>query len=358
MVSFKHWFAVLFLIVFFSCEAKSSAELFNYKIYSPYKNSKIHVLTIDSTKADVVLKRAHDIGAGLATVANLATKFNAHAAINGGYFRFSEQIARIGIPAGVLKVDNKWYGIAYKPRAAIGWNPNTLDVLFDIVQTKSSINWQGKKFPINVMNNVTSNKAILYSDVFSTIKNRDSLDISILNNVVQDTNSYSNVVVPNGGYVYSVKGELAERLSGVRIGDTLELDINIMPLQNINNAEDWQQMSFILGAGPLLINNGKKIEDFSIEQMDTMFIQEKDARSAIGILDNKSWVFVMVEYSLFEEYVGFSIPELRDFMFDLGCVAAMNLDGGSSSAMYIKDIKTGSIFDQAVADAVLVIPKN
>ena len=67
------------------------------------------------------------------------------------------------------------------------------------------------------------------------------------------------------------------------------------------------------------------------------FIHNQHARTAIGLMPNKNWVFVTVEENPILNTLGMSIQELTDFMYNLGCEYALNLDGGGSTSLYIAD---------------------
>ncbi len=60
-----------------------------------------------------------------------------------------------------------------------------------------------------------------------------------------------------------------------------------------------------------------------------------------------------------ETSVGMSMPELTDLMLELGCVSAINLDGGGSTTMVIGgqviNQPSGSN-DRRNADAILLFP--
>ena len=56
-------------------------------------------------------------------------------------------------------------------------------------------------------------------------------------------------------------------------------------------------------------------------------------RTAIGIIDENHYVFVVSDGRT-DESEGLSLYELADFMNELGCETAYNLDGGGSSTMY------------------------
>ncbi len=101
------------------------------------------------------------------------------------------------------------------------------------------------------------------------------------------------------------------------------------------------QLESALGAGPqllpeltleaegfLAVVNGAVIRD-------PLGYDRPNARSAVGILANGDVIWVMAaQQPEAPRTSGLSLPELADFMRSLGTVAAMNLDGGSSAAIY------------------------
>lgn len=68
------------------------------------------------------------------TVAFLANRYGAVAAVNGGFWN------RSGEPAGILKINDYWYGTPSKPRCAIGWLSNGQQVLIDRLLTNYHLN--------------------------------------------------------------------------------------------------------------------------------------------------------------------------------------------------------------------------
>ncbi len=82
------------------------------------------------------------------------------------------------------------------------------------------------------------------------------------------------------------------------------------------------------------------------EVRDPIGLNQPNARSAIGITRDGAMLWVMVAQAL-PTQAGLSVPALARLMADLGAVEAMNLDGGSSSALFY----TGDTFYGKVDDA-------
>lgn len=357
-MSYIHFVAILFSICVFSCEAKNTNESLNYKIYNrPEKTSSdIHVITVDPSTVKIISARAQNMGQGLATVTSLGKHFKALAAINGGFFRFNGSAPSNGLPAGVLKINNIWHGINYKERAAIGWQPQTKIALIDIVQTDSKVYVNNQALPINAINKIVrGNRAALLSDSYTDkVVSDQSLNLIIVDkNVLQITN---NAYVPNNGYIYCLNGSL--RNLDVKPGDNATVKIKILPQLKNKDSSEWQKLPFIVGGSPVLISNGRKMQDFSREHLDLDFINRRNGRTAIGIMPDKKWVLVVVERVLLDEKSGIALRDLRDFMHkELGCIDAINLDGGGSSSLYIQGRKESAI-DQPISDAVLILRKD
>jgi len=335
------------------CEALTVSSGITLKNYRYNSNTSINVLTVDPSRIKMSVVRAQDVGSGLQTVADMAKHFSALAAINGGFFRIKDPGTSL-LPAGVLKINNQWHGIAYKPRGAIGWDPESNLVLIDILQTESKLKINNRAMPINAINTILGmNRASLFSDSYvSSVNIKQNLALLINNQQVTRIFSEGEASVEPGSYIYYANGTLKALVGTVQVGDPVDVDIQIIPQLNKQTTGSWNKVPFVLGGGPLLISEGTKITDFSQEKMLDNFIHGKYARTAIGILANKQLVFVVTEYTIAPETFGLSIAELADFMQSLGCVSALNLDGGGSSAMYAvgQNLAPG----RPVADALLV----
>lgn len=136
-----------------------------------------------------------------------------------------------------------------------------------------------------------------------------------------------------------------------------------------STSEQWGTMDHIVGGTPLLIQNGEKIGDFTSEKTLDTFLTARHARTALGLLPNGNWVFVVVDGKQPELSLGMSMRELADFMEDLGCIEALNLDGGGSSTFVYEaqvinqPTGDGDANDEnvrvlrPVSDAILIMPK-
>jgi len=337
-----------------SGEAKTANSAVQYKKYTPNELTLIHVLTINPKTTKITATRAHDIGQSIATVGTIAQQYKALAAINGGFFRLNEQSTSNWVPAGVLKINKQWHGIAYRSRGAIGWDPTTGKVLFDILQTKSNVKIKQRDMPVNAMNKIVfGNRIALLSDSYTDAINLvDHTAIIISDHRVQAIYNTGEVTVPTDTYM------LLGNLNTIALGDSAVVSINVQPQLESATYKAWNNMPFIVSGGPLLIHKKNKITNFKKEQLHPSFINDRYARTGVGLLADGSWVFVVAERSLLQETQGLSIYEFQDFMYSIGCVEAVNLDGGGSSAMYLQGDPYLTANDRPVVDVLMVLAKN
>jgi len=125
------------------------------------------------------------------------------------------------------------------------------------------------------------------------------------------------------------------------------------------NSEQYYEFSnkeaFVLISGPLLISDSK-----SQKLPDMSFTSKRHPRSCVGIT-KKSIIFIVVD-GRSEQAAGMSLIELQEYMLELGCIDAINLDGGGSSSLWTLDKglinkpcdKTG---ERPVANALLIMEK-
>jgi exopolysaccharide biosynthesis protein len=133
--------------------------------------------------------------------------------------------------------------------------------------------------------------------------------------------------------------------------------IFVIPQSGYTEKDDWQDLTHIVGGALVLIRDGKIVTDHSFERTIESFRLNKHARTAIGIRENKEWVFVVID-QFQKGWGGMTIAELSKFMFELDLKDAINLDGGSSSKMVIGDqIMSYSSIDRNVSDAILIFEK-
>jgi exopolysaccharide biosynthesis protein len=132
-------------------------------------------------------------------------------------------------------------------------------------------------------------------------------------------------------------------------------------------ANGWQttESPTALASGPLLVMDGTA--ETMVQQA---FNTNRHPRTAIGITKDKHLLLVTVDGRSAEAY-GMTNEELAQLMLSLGCIEALNLDGGGSTTMWIEGKGENGIVnypsdnkvydhggERAVANSVLILPKT
>lgn len=173
--------------------------------------------------------------------------------------------------------------------------------------------------------------------------------------------THGAVAAINGGYfktgtrqavassVIKIDGELFLRMEGSDDGAALTIDrdgkIGISHEKTKAGEQPWyERYGSAIVAGPLLVANGRSL--FAWEDG-----AQRHPRSCIGIEADGTVVLVVVDGRQ-DNAAGMSFCELAYTCRQLGMVAALNLDGGGSSTLWLR----GSGVVNSVSDRMLIFP--
>ena len=144
--------------------------------------------------------------------------------------------------------------------------------------------------------------------------------------------------------VLSGHGTASEFLGQISTGDTLEVQLNLNPLD--------RPLLEAMGGSTQFIKNGVVSSNW----------EERHPRTAVGFSADTLNVYFVVVDGRQSRSAGMMLSELGDFMVEIGVDHAINLDGGGSSAMVIQDDVVNNPSDgglqRAVANALFVTMKN
>lgn len=139
-----------------------------------------------------------------------------------------------------------------------------------------------------------------------------------------------NMEIPEGGFVLSGTGFTVNTLEKMQLGEEFE----VIPTIYFDNEVKTGIMD-MCGACPILLQ-GKKI----LETQNLLdHLSNREPRSAIGYnSDGTKVILLVVDGRQTGVSVGVSSKDLAAIMLNLGCSEAINLDGGGSSTLYVKDL--------------------
>ena len=257
------------------------------------------------------------------TIRTIATREKAIVALNGTFFK-----PQTGVPLGTLMINNKMYTGPIYDRVAMGIFENGSGVSYDIkrVQFNAEIKVGEKNFKVDNINQprMLSTYLLIYTPEWgstSPATPKYGMQIAVKDKKVIAISSQS-IKIPEGGYVLSGPEKI---ISQIALGKKVELNIKTNP--------EWKNVKHIISGGPYLVKNGQPYVDVAEEKLNS--IGGRNPRSAIGYTADNDFIFVAVD-GREGSSVGMSLWELAKFMHSLGCVNAMNLDGGGSTVMYVK----------------------
>lgn len=116
---------------------------------------------------------------------------------------------------------------------------------------------------------------------------------------------------------------------GWNVGDKLQF-------RTLASGERWDAVSEALGAGPMLIEGGRRAERFESEGFSDPKFLGPNPRTAIGQTADGRLLLVTVD-GRSEAAAGLALADLARLLEELGCVDALNLDGGGSTTAWVRD---------------------
>ena len=143
-----------------------------------------------------------------------------------------------------------------------------------------------------------------------------------LNEIREDC---QNGTIPEDGFVIYMHPACthAAAYRVLAVGDAVTLEITA--------AEGWEDVTLAIGGGDILIENGTVYTDgFAIDHA-----AQRHPRTAVGFTADGRLRFFAVD-GRGTASRGMTLAELAQTMADLGCVGAINLDGGGSTTVLVR----------------------
>lgn len=315
---------------------------YKYEVSRDKKNAQTNVVTVDLNNPYIKINTVAGGGTytNKATVSQMADRTNAVALVNGDFFTMQLQ----GVPLGASIIDGD---IKSSPAVltdiwSFGIDENNTAFIDSTKFVGSVTAPNGKSYPIDGLNKTFywyqpskeyshESKIQMYNSFWSSKSRGDKTAGEVLlseDNVVEQIVYRKNIdmKIPEGKKILQVSGG-SERFmrENVKVGDKLQINTNIEPNRS------WKMM---IGGHALLVENGA-IKKYT---KDVNSIGGVRARTAVGISQDGKTVYIVSAEGRTNRSPGLSLNELSQFMLDLGAYKAMNLDGGGSTAMAVRNL--------------------
>lgn len=254
-----------------------------------------------------------------ASITAMAKRNNSLVAVNGAFF-----LPQTGCPLGTMMVNKKLYTGPVFNRVAMGIFDNGFAM--DSVKLNATIKSGWNTIKLDNINQPRMSIAytIAYTPDWGQLSPttpKNGVQIVVSNNNITSITK-SRVQIPKDGYV--IVGP-ASVLGSLKVKEKISLDIKTLP--------DWENVNHIISGGPYLVKDGKVYVD--IQDQKLLAIGGRNPRTAIGYTKDNHFIIVTAD-GREGSSIGLTLKELAYYMQKIGCVNAMNLDGGGSTVMYVK----------------------
>lgn len=111
-----------------------------------------------------------------------------------------------------------------------------------------------------------------------------------------------------------------------------------------------------IGGAPVLVQDSAAMITYNEEIMwgSGVGLSGPDPRTAVGFTNENKIIFLVTDGRQTQS-AGLSLTELAEVMLSLGCVEALNLDGGGSSQMAVQDAYVNDPFEIRSVPSILVV---
>ena len=254
------------------------------------------------------------------------------AAVNAAFFDMST-----GVPYGMVVTDGilrtsgdtkttvgvledgsviiGWPGLAVE----LGWKDQRITLNYNKALTRQSgYCLYSRDYDTRTKNTISAYNLILEAD-------RDELRVSdqlqaVVRDIVPDT---ASCAIPEGCFVLSLAVETnyataMEQMKKIAVGDQVTI------FSQVNRG--WENVEYAVSGGDLLVEDGLALSDFTLNTAD-----KQAARTALGVREDGKVVCYTVDIG--SNSRGMTLKQLAERMKELGCIGAVNLDGGGSTTL-------------------------
>ena len=252
------------------------------------------------------------------TISTIAKNNNAIVALNGTYFK-----PQTGVPLGTLMINEKFFTGPIYDRVALGIFDNGFEIAR--ISLNASLFGSGKSIKVDNINQprMLSTHILVYTPEwgkYSPAAPKYGVGLQVLDGKIVKA-SANPLEIPQNGYVISGPKSVLYALLDKK---DVKLSINTVP--------EWKGVKHIISGGPYLVKNGEVFVDMTDQKLQA--IGGRNPRSAIGYTSDNNIILAAVD-GREGSSIGMTLMELANFMHSIGCIGAINLDGGGSTVMYV-----------------------
>ena len=327
----------------------------------------IHVLKVDRSHHELEFHTTLGKGriAGMGTVSEqvkfLGARFgNPVAAVNGDFYENSPAFP--GDPEGLQIADGELVSAPSSQKVCF-WMDSDGNPFRSNVVSKFHVTWpDGSLTPLGLNETRSAASAVLYTAavgrstrsseggvevVLESAGSGRWLPLEIGQNYMARVESIrrgADTAIATNAMVLSIGPDVSSPVLNLKVGDTLQISTATSP--------DLKGIQTAIGGGPTLVTRGKAHQWQGFEL--------RHPRTAIGW--NQQYFFmVVVDGRQRGLSAGMTFSELASYMAKIGCIEAMNLDGGGSATLWLVGAAANSPSEgreRPAANALVVVQKQ
>ena len=303
-----------------------------------------NILSVAPDAVDIRPYRALSAGIGTESLPSIARRHKAPIAINGGFFEMGGTFR--GESVGALKIDGEWMSEPEQGRGVVGFRTvdGKIETYMDRIVLQHEVVLPSETtLKIDGINRGRlRNELVLYRPHFHsvTLTMADGVEVVVRNNEVVDIHDgKGSTRIPADGYILSANGrKRGLLLANIALGDSVEIREKVIP-ERVGDNNLWAGFTHVIGGGPLLLRNGviSTTEAYKREGFDASFHSFWHPRTAVGKKADGTLLFVTITAAKPFVRRGVKLQQLAKLFLEWGATDAVNLDGGYSSMMIIRN---------------------
>ncbi|MGQ9658490.1 MAG: phosphodiester glycosidase family protein, partial [Fimbriimonadales bacterium] len=300
---------------------------------------------------------------GRELTSRMAWRHRAVAAINADFFDG-------GDPLGLCILEGELVSETFPGRPAVGWTTTGGIVMGDPTLDADITRPDGAKHILMGLNRVAKVQGdlVLFHSFYGTTAQATGAGTVVVLDalprplrvgaqvqaVVREVRTSNAAPIPPTGGVLIGTGSAAEFLNALQPGDRITIRIDLQG----DGAAQFRTVREAVAGGPWLIRNGRIMApadmpgNFNLQT----FIERRHPRTAVGRTAQGEVLWITVDGRQ-PQSQGVSLSELAQIMARYGAVEAINLDGGGSTTLVVRNLVVNSPSDgveRPVSNAWLV----
>lgn len=303
---------------------------------------KIHAISFDPKNPNLQLRAGKSYGNvyGVQTVLGITNEMEKDfpgqvvAGINGDYFDLG-----VGVPFGVFIDEGKILSTPPQYSSAFGIkNDGTPFVISHGTILNKILHIGEKKIELSGVNNrIKDTDAImLYTDDYGASTKVKEESIEVICTVVSGEPRHGEImqltvdsVNQNVGNASIEEGKVVISAVGTHINDLAYLQPGYEISVEFKFNQFWEDVKFAIGGNYTILKDG---------EIQSTGDSSRNPRTVVGHKEDGTVVFYTIDGRQSGYSAGATLKQAATIMKDMGCVAALNLDGGGSTTFVLRPL--------------------